>query len=175
MIDTYQLLGKLEVPNCARTEVASKISSDTGGTPLMVGTSGMHTKEFDLLPVMNMTFRKDGEDFISRVYVDTTEPFVARAYKYRCDGYYGAVGYMPKCQNLGVLEMRDPAIRDAGSNYPYIVGGIPGITNFNEYWGGGGGSTRTIDGDNSAKIPEPSILFLLLAGLLALLISRRKT
>jgi hypothetical protein len=172
MVDTYILLGKLKVPNCARPLVASQVSSDTGGTPMMVGANGIHTKKFDLLPVMNMTFRRDDEDYIDRVYVDTTEPFVGRAYTYRCDGYYGAVGYMPKCQNLGVLEMRDPAIRNSGSNDPYIVGGVPGLTNFNDYWGGGS-SARKIQDDPETPIPEPGVFILLLAGIVIMLLFMR--
>ena len=139
---------------------------------MMVGSRNIHTSKYDLLPVMDMTFRKDGEDYIDRVYVNTYEPFVGTAYTYNCNGYLGAVGYMPKCQNLGVLEMRDPAIHNTPDNAAYIVGGIPGITNF--FHGGGGGSTtKYVGGEPYAEVPEPTTWMLLAMGLAAFLIATR--
>ena len=139
MEDTYHVLTVLRVPECARTPLTVAIATDTGGVPMLVSKDAVYTEQFDLLPVMDMSFRQDGVDYVDRVYVATDAPFVGTAYTYRCNGYYGAVGYMPKCQNLAPLEMRDPAVRDTGDNAAYIVGGIPGLTNFNDYWGDSGG------------------------------------
>jgi len=172
MEDTYHVLTVLGVPECARTPVTINITTNTGWTPMMVSREGIQTKQFDLLPVMNMSARKKegGDDYATRVYVNS-EPFTGTAYTYRCNGYYGAIGYMPKCQNLGVLEMRDPSIRDALDHATYILGGIPGITNFNDYLGGSEVPESPID---IATVPSPGTAALIVVGsLIAILFSRK--
>ena len=171
MIDTYQILGELEVPQCAKGYLASQISQGENFTPILVGHNTIVSGPMDYIPVMNMSFQKDGKDYIQRVHTAVNEPFVAESYRYRCDGHYGAVAYMPKCQNLGVLEIRDPMIAVTPDNHAYVILGIPGITNFNNGGGGGGRDTVVVD-SNGNQVPEPGTLIVLVVGLLALFLSR---
>ena len=175
LADTRDILGKLGVPECAQVDVATRIATNSHRSdPILVTSNKIVSPQMDYLPVMDMSFRKEGVDYVDRVNVDVYEPFVARAYRYRCDGQYGAVAYMPKCQNLAPLEIADPEVgRDIG---PYLAG-VPGLLNFND-GGGGGGTIRSYDDDGgvttNGTIPEPSVLTALVAGLLAFMIVRKR-
>lgn len=171
LIDVYTILGKLEVPACAKASVASRVSNQEGYEPIMISNGGIFSSKRDYLPVMDMSFRKGGEDYTQRVHVDVYEPFTGEAYTYRCDGYHGAVGYAPKCQNLFPLEIHDPAIKQTADFTPYIVGGLFGLTNFNR---GGNSSVYRYDGTTEiagTPVPTPGTLTLVALGIVMVLIA----
>ena len=99
----YDLLGKLDVPACAKWQLAAKI--DQGASrPLMVANEAIFTPDDEYDTKMAMTFRTAGVDYVTNVHTHIYEPFVGEAYSVTCDGTTVHIGYMPRCQNLARLN-----------------------------------------------------------------------
>ena len=141
----YELVGKLEAPECARVSLAAKINAQEGYKPLFVSNKAIFSPETQYALPMDMTFRKDGVDYVSKVTPYVDEPFVAQVYSVTCDSQVTDAAYMPNCQNLALLDRREQ-----------------------EYDGGYGGGWGGFDDRSvrSASVPEPSTFALFLLGFL---------
>ena len=154
---TIELLGRLGVPECAKTLLSSRLHTGQG-QPLMVSTNYVFSPQYDYDTDMVMTFAKGGKDYITRVHPYVASPFVGEVYSYECDGFTGDIAYMPKCQNLAVLKRTGLV---PGHQEPHKGQG------HDNYQGNGYGHTK-----HTATVDEPWTLVLIMLGIIAFLCSR---
>lgn len=157
---THHLMQLLDVPQCAQVRLASDVIGSSNDRPLFVGNTMIEAHDVSYDTTMSMTFRKDGEDYVTTVKPVLQEPFVAELYTYKCDNTTTHVAYMPKCGNLALLAPR-PELREAVYDRPWSDG----------FTGWGGGFTGSASGQRS-DVVEPGTVFLIIVGVLVAGLSR---